>query len=317
MWYIPSFIWAAATVVYVWVAVGYFIKGDGWLGAAWVALAIVGVALSVATFRTERRRKNVDPKKLQQQIGQIVSIQNAWGLMANPGTSFHGGYRGAAQAHRARAVGGPIGGAAAGPGGGTGASVIDEFSGRTRIIDKVMEEAGFAVGVVRGVRSFKVDRLGRLTGVSYPQVWRPGENLATCRRNEQFMLTFAQFALFDGGLVKSPEPEPHALDGCGHGFYAYYDGSDDFHKEGMVSAVVEGYGEAVIGTRGFRCMKARIVALHIPDDVPAHLRKRVVANYRDVAVLDTFEQMVAEFPPDSAGNDYTPDSDPDFWTRSI
>lgn len=196
-------------------------------------------------------------------------------------------------------------------------TIIDEFSGRDRIIAPVMEEAGFAVGVLRGTRSFLVDKYGRLTGVTYQQVWTPGENIANCRRNDTYdALTFAIWA-HGSQMVRSsrPEPEPHPLRDCRHGFYGYYDGSDDYHKEGMISGVVEGFGECVVGTRGFRSMKARIVALHIPDDVPAHVRRMIARNYKDTPILDSFEQMVAEFPTDSAGAEYTPENDPEFWTR--
>lgn len=41
---------------------------------------------------------------------------------------------------------------------------------------------GFAAGDVRGTRSWRVDTLGRLTGVVHQKVWRPGENVAECLR---------------------------------------------------------------------------------------------------------------------------------------
>lgn len=170
-------------------------------------------------------------------------------------------------------------------GGGTAPS--KEFSGKE-----------FAAGVARGARSFRVDALGRLTGVSYRVVWTPGENEATCKASTSFAPC--------GGIDK-----------CAHGFYAYYDSSDDYHDPGMVSGVIEGYGEAVIGTRGFRAMKARIVALHIPEDVKPALARMVRRNYPDIPVFDTFEHMVSEFVPDDGGEGITPTSDPDFWTREI
>lgn len=156
----------------------------------------------------------------------------------------------------------------------------------------------FAAGVARGARSFRVDALGRLTGVSYRVVWTPGENEATCKASTSFVPC--------GGIDK-----------CAHGFYAYYDSSDDYHDPGMVSGVIEGYGEAVIGTRGFRAMKARIVALHIPEDVKPALARMVRRNYPEIPVFDTFEHMVSEFTPDDGGEGITPTSDPDFWTREI
>jgi hypothetical protein len=243
---------------------------------------------------------------------------------------------------------------------------------------------GFAAGVVRGTRSFAVDKLGRLTGVSYKQVWTPGENEAICRREDegQFGLSWSQMArqitytlnvsspsyystaigsgaYASGGVIETTTPakrsgvdavlgtSPHTavaaeeaaarveaeraekarleaekkardtLADCSHGFYGYYDGSNDYYKQGYVMGVVEGYGETVIGTRGFRCMKARIVAIRIPKHVPDRLRAMILRNYPDVPVFDTFKAMVAEFPADDAGVGVSPETDPDFWTRAI
>jgi len=222
-----------------------------------------------------------------------------------------GRYWGTAAPHRTGTSGGTIHGATGSASGtGKGARMIDQFSG-----------IEFAAGVLRGTRSFKVDALGRLTGVSYEAVWRPGENEAECRKNVNDFVTFTISKAIAGPQGTAMQPpadpkKPHPLTDCKHGFYAYYEGSDDYHKEGYISAVIEGYGEAVIGTRGFRCMKARIVALNIPDDVPAHIARLVARNYPDIPRFDTFEQMVSEFPPDSAGHEYTPETDPDFWTRN-
>lgn len=199
------------------------------------------------------------------------------------------------------------------------------------------EGIGFALGVVRGARSFRVDALGRLTGVVYKQnVWKPGENEAECLKQDDpfgiipnwlYTHTVPKRSGFWGGvrdvveLVAEPEPKPepppHTLDTCKCGFYGYYDGSDDYHQQGHVSGVVEGYGETVIGTRGFRAMKARIVALHIPEEVAFGLANKVRRNYPNVAILSSFEAMVAAFPPDGGGMEITPETDPDFWSRTI
>lgn len=210
--------------------------------------------------------------------------------------------------------------------------MIDEFSGIDQTLDPAPEEAGFAAGVVRGVRAFDVDKFGRLLGVTFRQVWTPGENRAECKRRYDGDIAQAMHAMtraffaspvayYSVPAVPAPSSkpamadEPHAMRDCKHGFYAYYDGSNDYKSPGRINAVVEGYGETVIGTRGFRCMKARIVALHFPKHIPEHLRRMVARNYPDVAVLESFKRMVAEFPPDPAGNEISPDSDPDFWTR--
>lgn len=197
----------------------------------------------------------------------------------------------------------------------------------------------FAAGSVKGVRSFKVDQLGRLTGVSYEKVWRPGENQSECFAEEvyanraiTYYINHPAFAYTDvsqimsGGYVtttKPPSDKPaprvkksHTMAACKCGFYGYYDGSDDYHKEGYVSAVVEGYGETLIGTRGFRAAKARILAIQIPDEYPLPVANRVRRNYPDVASFGTFNDMVRAFPPDQEMSP-SPEKDDDFWTRSL
>jgi hypothetical protein len=195
---------------------------------------------------------------------------------------------------------------------------------------------GFAAGVVTGVRSFEVDKLGRLTGVTVKQIWKPGENTAECRAaavaatsmwaSTSFLSNLTLTYGYGGVVTATPEKpkenlldysKPHDMEKCKHGFYAYYDGSNDYKTDDRISGVVEGYGETVIGTRGFRAMKARIVALRINKDVPAHVAAMLRRNYPSVPFFDSFKAMVAEFPPDHAGNGITPESDPDFWTRSI
>lgn len=57
-------------------------------------------------------------------------------------------------------------------------------------------------------------------------------------------------------------PEGHNLMNCSCGFYAYYAGEkNSFDKDASVIGVVEGFGETVVGTKGFRSSKARILAL--------------------------------------------------------
>lgn len=166
--------------------------------------------------------------------------------------------------------------------------------------DTEFASLGFAAGIVRGVRSFSVDELGRLTGIHYRQVWAPGENLAECRKE-------------DDGHTEVIDFGAHLPD-CACGFYGYYDGSNDYRSSGAtITAVVEGYGSTVIGSRGFRCSKARIVALHIPDDVK---RSGVVArNYAEIPLFDSFLRMVQAFPAIGDEKTVKPEDD-DFWTRS-
>jgi len=167
-------------------------------------------------------------------------------------------------------------------------------------IDPKFSGKEFAATSAKGARSFKIDPLGRLTGIHYRQVWTPGENQAECRADL-------------GNHAEGQFPQ------CRCGFYGYYDGSNDYHDRGLVSGVVEGYGEAVLGSQGFRVMKARILALTINDTVPAPVARLVARNYAEIPIFETFSRMVSEFPTDFELTDKqapSPDTDPDFWTRN-
>jgi hypothetical protein len=158
----------------------------------------------------------------------------------------------------------------------------------------------FGVGVVRGARSFAVNDDGFLTGIVYKQVWSTGENQAVCRRVPLYETVWSKNA--DGFNVPHLHPDtryqtfPDTMTSCKHGFYAYYDGSNNFRTTGdFCAGVIEGYGETLIGTRGFRCMKARIVALQ-PET--SNQLEAAFNNYPDIPLFDTFAGMLAEFPPD-------------------
>lgn len=184
------------------------------------------------------------------------------------------------------------------------------------------KEADFVAGVVTGTRSFGVDKLGRLLGVTYPSIWVPGENEAKCLRLERDGMIDSYSYIVSGGTagrtrVRESDLPAHSLTGCAHGFYGYYEGSNDFYEPGRVMGVVEAYGETIVGTRGFRASKARIVALHIPEDVAVGKRHLIVRNYPGVPIFDSFDAMISEFPPDDAGNGVGPATDPDFWTRQV
>lgn len=219
--------------------------------------------------------------------------------------------------------------------------------------DNEFAAIAFATGVVRGTRSFDVDVLGRLTGVTLKQIWTPGENQAICRKEELRRINQHRTSTLWGGLVgfttfDEDEPAPNEelvenflgikhpaidksmkelaekkqrriakdlMEDCDHGFYGYYEGSNDYRQNSRINGVIEGYGEVVIGTRGFRAMKARIVALQFHKGISDAKAALVVRNYPDVAYFNKFKSMVSEFPPDTYGSAPAPDTDPEFWTR--
>lgn len=176
---------------------------------------------------------------------------------------------------------------------------------------------------ITGVRSFAVDKLGRLTGVTHTSVWRPGVNTATCPTAavkvkaskaepvpgttgtgmndasiEAIMAAVrraslrSNWAMYSGGWTlpyenrtRTDEHRPGAA-GCQCGFWAYFDGSDDFGGEGRITGVVRGQGVVTVGSKGFRAEQAEIVALVDPTSprpgVPAWHRWMHWLGERDV-----------------------------------
>jgi hypothetical protein len=64
-----------------------------------------------------------------------------------------------------------------------------------------------------------------------------------------------------------------------------------------VFGAIEGYGEVLIGSRGFRCMKARILGLTFADRTHEDVIAEVRVNYWSVPFFATFQEMVEAFPP--------------------
>lgn len=141
------------------------------------------------------------------------------------------------------------------------------------------DDRPFVQGSLVGLRSFRVDSLGRLTGVSFKSVWVPGVNEAGCSAGTRFLKSlpssmqglltytsvnkpFLPLALGNTPQAAESPPKEHVLAGvgCRCGFYAYFDeGSNPHHFQGNVLALIEGYGVCTVGSRGFRCSKARLL----------------------------------------------------------
>lgn len=221
----------------------------------------------------------------------------------------------------------------------------------------------FHVGSLVGLRAFSVDALGRLTGPSYGGIFKPGVNEAECKkRDEEYALTlgatyyYPKWTWFPAApadptaptaaeitasaplseaAVESRQVETkpkHALagPGCHCGFYAYFDGLNDYMHVGRIAAVVEGFGAYMLGTRGYRSSKMRLLGLITPpfgrtesstfysgksEVMSPALLARVVSNYADVPVYEN-QAAAIEAHPLHEPEVPTPDTDPEFWTRS-
>lgn len=194
---------------------------------------------------------------------------------------------------------------------------IAPYSGRTWDYD-------LAIGSVFGVRWFSVDSHGRLTGPQTSSMWKPGENVARCSSLRLYGSLSYSVSLFGSSLPELSTPEPTKAekhetpaDNCACGFYAYALGCDDKQyalKDGpfrrdkarRVYAVVEAYGRVMLGTKGFRAEKARIVAVHDPRRLVNAQAYPEVERFRSRRAMHATFNIVRPVV-------VTP-ADPEFWT---
>jgi hypothetical protein len=153
-------------------------------------------------------------------------------------------------------------------------------------------EPDFAAGSVTGYRWWATAGDGVLLGMHAP--WTAGENTACCLAPGAGAIpgTWA-----GPGSGHSPAEVP--AKGCGCGFYAFWTVRPPYAMGSLlpVLGVIEGYGRTRTGTRGFRCAKARILALCPSWDEPDAVRAVVMA-YPGARVYRQPGAMLAEFPPD-------------------
>ena len=160
----------------------------------------------------------------------------------------------------------------------------------------------FVAGSLVGLRSFGVQG-NELVGVIRRIPWAPGENEAVCAPTIPGLAAMLRPDLF-------ANDHPKASVHCTCGFYAYYGSANEYgNRHGYhgyhgyhgptITGIIEGYGVATVGSRGFRAAKARIRALVrasgcgccAPPDFT-----QVFDQYPDVPVYDTTELALAAHP---------------------
>lgn len=78
--------------------------------------------------------------------------------------------------------------------------------------------------------------------------WEPGVNTASCNAY--------------GARDSAPDDHRAPMEDCSCGFWAYWNvNSAPVQGDRLVMGVVEGYGKTLIGDKGFRCEKARLLGL--------------------------------------------------------
>jgi hypothetical protein len=172
------------------------------------------------------------------------------------------------------------------------------------------------LGAARGRRSFYLDSNGVLRGVTYRAPWRDGENVAECMvtrqvdpmvglRNSWQSNAMPPYTTSGVAFADDPDEPPAIQQGfewdrcggldpeCGCGFYAYHSGDVYYATSGpgcRVQGIVEAYGRMVLGTKGYRAQKARILAICAPPATEATVRRRGVQANRD-SVARSLKQL--------------------------
>lgn len=160
-------------------------------------------------------------------------------------------------------------------------------------------QKAFVQGEARGLRSFHVSSEGWLTGMTYPQIWTGGVNEATCYENTGQSVHQAN----EAAVYAKPS---HDLDECtigsGHGFYAYYETeTETWAADGKVHAIIKGSGETIIGSLGFRTMKAELLALVVETPkfegpTMVEVLRKLLDRYAGIPRFDSIPAMLKEFP---------------------
>ena len=119
--------------------------------------------------------------------------------------------------------------------------------------------------------------------------WQPGENTAVC---------------LDGTSTHGTGTVPDSR--CFCGFYAFWTLPPPYSllsAPGLipVCGVIEGYGKVLIGSKGFRCARARVLALHVPDaglapDLHEGVNAALETALPGVRVCRRLQDMAAEYP---------------------
>lgn len=169
-------------------------------------------------------------------------------------------------------------------------------------------EREFALGSIIGHRAWRVNPDGVLYGVNHGQDWLPGENVAECKAHPppDVVPRKGEDETYESYNDRAQAwKSSHEMIACDHGFYAYTDSDHDrdyyYTHEPVLVGVVEGYGETLIGTKGFRCMKARILAVSVAPfkgvwTLEPFVIERLRRNYPGVAFFESRLAMLSEFP---------------------
>lgn len=135
------------------------------------------------------------------------------------------------------------------------------------------KEVPLVPGTLRLYRAWAISG-EKLKAFNFNYYWRDGWNEAECRLPETSVI----------GSLFHRHPSPHPK--CTCGFYARYHPIDG----GATTGVIEVAGRVILGTKGVRAERARIVA---HQWIPEYVQDQ----YPSVKFFRNVEDMWAEYPP--------------------
>jgi hypothetical protein len=145
-------------------------------------------------------------------------------------------------------------------------------------------------GTLRVFRSWFVNADGWLEAMNFPAVWGPGLNVAHC--------------MGSGGVGRNVTPMSRVPDpACTCGFYGTYKPPSFISPLHLnaIHGVVQVSGRVILGTKGVRAQKARIVAVVALESSLFYVDPQRVAltrqHYPDVKWFNSLLEIVQAFPP--------------------
>src|SRR6185503_9524088 len=111
-----------------------------------------------------------------------------------------------------------------------------------------------------------------------------------------------QYKRGKGKFTHSHSEAPHPKCSCGiYAFYHPYDVLQSFHLSTSIFGAFTGWGNTILGTKGFRIQYAKICALvssvYITPSVINH-----IAGYYKVPVFNNYNDLLIKFPKTDLGN---------------
>jgi hypothetical protein len=152
-------------------------------------------------------------------------------------------------------------------------------------------------GSIRGIRRFVVPSNGELRSPLTHTLWKDGENTALCYNP----------------LNRKPKCSNPIQESCTCGFYGLFTIPSSTATISCLG-IIEGFGKVILAHAGFRCSRARIVALVLPtpriqnrrvfrelelysEKAPSRfIKKRLIKKYPGAKVFTSVEAALEEFP---------------------